>query len=150
MLHFPELGVSYLELSQAEADALAKTSGILQVRQAKSVSSRLMMPPSVAPSTRAGRAEAEAEPIPWNIALVRANEVWDRVTGAGVKVGIMDSGIDRTHPDLTVTDGASFVPGITDWDDVEDGHGTACAGMVAHGETTKALSAWHLTASSTP
>lgn len=130
VLHFPELGVSYLQMTQAEADALAGTSGVVQVRKTKSVTSRLMMPPTVAPSPRALALDATPEPIPWNIALVRANEVWDRVTGAGVKVGIIDSGIDRSHPDLTVIDGACFVPGITDWDDVDDGHGTACAGIV--------------------
>jgi len=42
----------------------------------------------------------------------------------------MDSGISRSHPDLHVVGGASFVPGIDDWDDVDDGHGTRCAGIV--------------------
>ena len=72
-----------------------------------------MIPPSIASVRRERSRESIAEPIPWNIELVRANEVWDRVTGAGVKVGIIDFGNDRSHPDLTVTDGAGFVPGIS-------------------------------------
>lgn len=68
------------------------------------------------------------QPIPWNIALVKADQVWSRVTGRGVKVAIIDTGIDNNHPDLTVSGGASFVPGVTSWDD-DQGHGTHCAGI---------------------
>lgn len=130
VLHFPQLGVSYLELTDNEYRALSEQADVLQVRPVKTVSSRLMLPPSTKTAFGPEAALAEEEVVPWNVSLVRANEVWGRVTGAGVKVGIIDSGIDRSHPDLSVVDGASFVPGIPDWDDVEDGHGTACAGIV--------------------
>lgn len=68
------------------------------------------------------------QPIPWNIGMVKADEVWSRVTGRGVKVGIIDTGIDEDHPDLTVSGGASFVPGVASWDD-DNGHGTHVAGI---------------------
>ncbi|MCP4968635.1 MAG: S8 family serine peptidase [bacterium] len=58
------------------------------------------------------------QPVPWNIAKVGADRVWDRVTGRGVKVTILDTGIDDNHPDLSVSGGASMVPGVTSWDDV--------------------------------
>ncbi len=67
--------------------------------------------------------------IPWNITMVGADRVWGRVTGSGVKVAILDTGIDDDHPDLSVTDGVSMVPGTTSWDD-DNGHGTHCAGIV--------------------
>ena len=70
-----------------------------------------------------------AQPIPWNIQLVRANEVWSRVTGRGIKVAVIDTGIDDDHPDLTVSGGASFVPNISHWND-DQGHGTHCAGII--------------------
>jgi subtilisin len=69
------------------------------------------------------------QPIPWNISMVKANNVWQRVTGRGVKVAIIDTGIDNNHPDLSVSGGASFVPGVASWDD-DQGHGTHCAGIV--------------------
>jgi subtilisin len=67
--------------------------------------------------------------IPWNIQMVRADSVWDRVTGAGVRVAVIDTGIDNDHPDLSVKGGASFVPGVGPWND-DQGHGTHCAGIV--------------------
>lgn len=70
------------------------------------------------------------EAVGWNIQMVRANEIWSRVTGAGVNVAVIDTGIDQDHPDLTVSGGASFVPEVASWDD-DQGHGTHCAGIIA-------------------
>jgi subtilisin len=67
--------------------------------------------------------------IPWNISMVGADRVWSRVTGSGVKVAILDTGIDDDHPDLSVSGGVSMVPGVTSWDD-DHSHGTHCAGIV--------------------
>jgi len=69
------------------------------------------------------------QPIPWNIELVRANLVWSRVTGTGVKVAVLDTGIDDSHPDVPVSGGASFVPGVPSWKDGHS-HGTHCAGII--------------------
>jgi subtilisin len=70
------------------------------------------------------------QPIGWNISMVKADEVWHRTTGKGVKVAVLDTGIDDNHPDLTVSGGASMVPGVSGWDD-DQGHGTHCAGTIA-------------------
>lgn len=44
----------------------------------------------------------EAPPVHWNIDRVRAKQVWHGlgVTGLGVTIAIMDTGVDWTHPDL--------------------------------------------------
>lgn len=68
-------------------------------------------------------------PIPWNISLVGADKAWRRVTGRGVKVAVIDTGIDNDHPDLSVAGGVSVVPGVADWDD-DHRHGTHCAGII--------------------
>ncbi|MBC8255249.1 MAG: S8 family serine peptidase, partial [Ardenticatenia bacterium] len=86
-----------------------------------------------------------------SVPLIGAPEVWAMtdaggvpVTGEGVRVAIIDTGIDYTHPDL----GGCFGPGckvVAGWDFVnhdpdpmdDHGHGTHVAGIVAaHGEVT--------------
>lgn len=52
------------------------------------------------------------------------------LTGENVKIGILDTGIDVTHPDLNIAGGQSFVEGVTSFND-DQGHGTHVAGIVA-------------------
>ena len=54
-------------------------------------------------------------------------EVWLDYTGKGVKVGIIDSGIDSDHPDLV----ANYDPSLSDGVEDTNGHGTASIGLVA-------------------
>ena len=75
----------------------------------------------------------------WNLVKIGAPEAWARTTGAGVRVGIVDAGIDLTHEDLAgrVVAATSCLksqgdPGKctgTAQDDV--GHGTHVAGIIA-------------------
>ena len=69
----------------------------------------------------------------WGVERIGAGIVHDRDnTGAGVKVAIIDTGIDYTHTDLNdnYIDGWDFVN--NDADPMDDaGHGTHCAGIVA-------------------
>ncbi|GAA4390707.1 S8 family peptidase [Hymenobacter koreensis] len=68
------------------------------------------------------------QPIPWNIAMVKAPQAWPRTRGRGIKVAVLDTGI-ASHPDLIISGGASFVPGVTSYHDGH-GHGTHCAGII--------------------
>jgi lantibiotic leader peptide-processing serine protease len=50
----------------------------------------------------------------WDMALINADTAtWSRATGAGVRVGVIDGGVDLNHPDiapnLDVADSCSFV-----------------------------------------
>ena len=79
----------------------------------------------------------------WGVDRIDADMVWDAPhnnKGAGIHVAIIDTGIDRDHPDLVanIAGGVNFVPGKGKnkgvnpdaWDD-DHGHGSHCAGIVA-------------------
>jgi subtilisin len=73
-----------------------------------------------------------AETIPAGVQQVNAPQAWGYSQGKGIRVAVVDTGIDFNHPDLkpNYVGGVSFVPGAaTPMDD--NGHGTHCAGTIA-------------------
>ncbi|MDZ7718155.1 MAG: S8 family serine peptidase [Balneolaceae bacterium] len=69
------------------------------------------------------------QPVPWNISMINAPAAWNRgYKGSGVKVAVLDTGI-ANHNDLTISGGASFVSGVSSYDDGHS-HGTHCAGII--------------------
>ena len=70
------------------------------------------------------------EVLPWGVDRVDAELVHPSNKGTGVKVAILDSGIDLDHLDLAVAGDVTFVPETTTGDD-DNGHGTLVAGIVA-------------------
>lgn len=72
--------------------------------------------------------------VTWGIARIEADTVQDKYncTGTGVKIAVIDTGIDYLHPDLASNycGGYDFVNG--DADPMDDaGHGTHVAGTIA-------------------
>jgi len=87
---------------------------------------------NVADVVEVSQVHAFGEIIPWGVQAVKAPLVWDRVTGNGINVCVLDTGIDYTHPDLddNYGGGYDFVNNDADpWDD--HGHGTHCSGTIA-------------------
>ncbi|WP_230739495.1 S8 family peptidase [Methanooceanicella nereidis] len=70
--------------------------------------------------------------LPWGINRIGSTVAWTASTGAGVKVAVIDTGIDYDHPDLSgnVQGGYSCVSYTGDYKD-DNGHGTHVAGIVA-------------------
>ena len=48
----------------------------------------------------AGAGPDTLSPCQWDMAAIDAAGAWGRATGAGAKVGVIDGGVDLTHPDL--------------------------------------------------
>lgn len=69
-----------------------------------------------------------SESVPWGVEKVNAPPAWDYSTGSGVKVAILDSGVDINHEDLSNAGGVSFVSST--YDDI-NGHGTMVSGIVS-------------------
>jgi subtilisin len=65
----------------------------------------------------------------WGIDRVNAPAVWGQTTGQGVKVAILDTGIDGNHPNLNVWGGWNTLNNTSDYMD-RQGHGTHVAGTV--------------------
>jgi subtilisin len=70
--------------------------------------------------------------IPDGVKQVKAPDAWNISKGKGIRVAVLDTGIDFNHPDLkdNYVEGVSFVKDApTPMDD--HGHGTHCAGTIA-------------------
>lgn len=68
--------------------------------------------------------------IPWGVRRVGAPDVWPETRGAGVRVAVVDTGIDATHPDLEGRVTGGYGATGEGWHDA-NGHGTHVAGTVA-------------------
>lgn len=76
--------------------------------------------------------EVRAAELDWNLGMIGAPEAWESgLSGAGVDVAVLDSGIDADHPDLRgqVSAAADFTGSGTTGD--PNGHGTHVASLVA-------------------
>src|SRR5690606_15526684 len=69
---------------------------------------------------------------PWGIDAVQAPAAWNVTRGNGIKVVVIDTGIDDTHPAIAsrFVKGVNYMGGsLSDYSD-EVGHGTHVAGTI--------------------
>ncbi|MBU1179742.1 S8 family peptidase [Patescibacteria group bacterium] len=96
--------------------------------------------------------DPEPEPTPpqtmdWGVDRIDADLAWSVSKGTGVKVAVIDTGIDKDHPDLAgnLKGGVNFVSknpkkpaDPNTWDD-DNGHGTHVAGIIAAIDNTEGV-----------
>jgi len=77
-----------------------------------------------------GQPSPLAETVPIGVQQIKAPSAWGYSRGKGIRVAVLDTGIDWLHPDLApnVKGAVSFVPGEGPMDG--NGHGTHCAGTI--------------------
>lgn len=74
--------------------------------------------------------KTERERLNWAESMLGIPKVWKLTQGEGVKVAVLDTGVDEDHPDLkdAIIESKDFTgDGIED----KSGHGTHCAGVIA-------------------
>lgn len=112
-------------------DTIANTPNVQRVKSDK----RIVLDTS----TQQGIAPTQES---WNITSIRANTVWNTgITGTGIVIGSMDTGIDIDHPDLA----SKYRGGGNSWYDPygtysephdNNGHGTQTTGLIVGGNTS--------------
>lgn len=77
----------------------------------------------------------DSQTTPWNIAKIMATQAWSLARGSNSSIGIIDTGISLTHPDLVVVGGVNT---IYPWWTVNDdnGHGSHVAGIACARDNT--------------
>jgi len=79
-----------------------------------------------------------AQTMPWGVDRIDAELAWNTSVASGVKVAILDTGIDLDHPDLiaNIKGGYNAIKPRRSADD-DNGHGTHVAGIVAAADNGK-------------
>ncbi|SDU78554.1 S8 family serine peptidase [Jiangella alkaliphila] len=140
--------IGNLILIRSTADVLAALSNEPAVARVLAVQEMTV------PEPEPDQAPADAEDVTWGLGHIGADDVWDEfgVTGSGVRVAVLDTGVNARHPDLSTrlaTDvpGDPYFPGgWMEWDTNgvprhtlpadTNGHGTHVSGTVLGGDAS--------------
>jgi subtilisin family serine protease len=83
------------------------------------------------PAVGAPRADVNPAEVPWGVKRVNAPAAWDCTAGRGVKVAIIDTGMDYTHPELAPNYKGGYNAIVSTASPMDDhGHGTHVSGTI--------------------
>ena len=84
----------------------------------------------IADYTMISKVDIKKEIMSYGVKMTGVSYEWEETKGKGIKVGIIDTGVDLNHPDLAVKEYINFT--TENSKDVKDeaGHGTHVAGIV--------------------
>lgn len=122
-------------LPPAAVEILRRQAGVLRIDDDVEVY-------ALARSTRIPRPTSTPTPtpvqtLPWGIDRIDAELAWTTSSGSGIKVAVVDTGIDTGHPDLktNIKGGVNTINAWANYND-DNGHGTHVAGIVAAVDNT--------------
>jgi serine protease len=129
---FENLDSFAVDLTETEARALKSQP---DVRYVEPVVERHLLdtPESFAPAAPEASHFTNEQQIPWGVSMTHANDVWSLSTGRGpVNIALLDTGIERTHPELAAAYAGGYNTFDSSLEPVDDnGHGTHVAGTIA-------------------
>lgn len=72
-----------------------------------------------------------AQTVDWGVNRIGADKIWDKTTGSGIVVAVIDTGVQLDHADLSanISSGYDFVNNDSSAYD-DNGHGTHVAGII--------------------
>ena len=127
-----------VEMTEAEAADLGRQRGIRFVEL--DPVRHILEGPRTPAARRPFPAEGGTQQTPYGVGQTNASMVWPVTRGAGVKVAVIDTGIDTRHPDLVdaYAGGWDFVNDDADPQD-DNGHGTHVCGTIAATDNTSGV-----------
>lgn len=144
-------------------ERIARHPGVLLAQRNREF--RLRSAEAFPPRGGTARHDDDYAPLQHGATAIGADRAHRYETGRGVRVALVDSGVDRSHPDLehSVRDSRSFVRAREAGASLED-HGTAVAGVIAaradngigifgiapEAELVSAKACWHADGSASP
>lgn len=128
-------GTAVMDVTKSELQQLSQFQHVAAV-----FPNRIVRRPSVSKAAELPRAVLDSPGYTWGLSKTGAMSCWGAfgATGGGIKVAILDTGVDPNHPDLR-----GKIDGFAEFDDEgqtiiddwrkaydSDEHGTHCAGIV--------------------
>lgn len=129
----PNPRINWLKMADARGVdfAVPSAAGILKGIEAAKAMKQQAEPAPTAPG---------AQETPWGITRVKAPAAWATTRGKGVKVVVIDTGIDMTHPELSgiIKGGWNAISTAATFND-DNGHGSHVAGTIAAKDDSKGV-----------